>query len=274
MKRKNLFGKSVSVLVVAVLAVIAFIRGSAQIWFLGGVFALWGIYMITCLLKTRKRDIGAYFQRWELRRKYAAENRAADKVYPNLSSDLDTSSIPVNSVLLRHVNHRISAYLKSAYPDVTWEWVSKDPSQIVASGGTGRIRLYGIADFNYANVMFDQLAKINCDMMKIVPLAELGNPAASTNIIAAGQPIDPEVWYSIHGKSVLDSCVAELHSRGHARLSITENGEIHVSQAGTDIVHAKFPNLPAKVYWKGLTKVFEKSGLVASVIDDAIIVSW
>lgn len=75
-------------------------------------------------------------------------------------------------VLLRHVNFRISAYLQSAYPEATWQWLEEFPEKIVAKGGTGRIQLYGVPDFNYADVSFDQKADISCSLLKIVPMAK------------------------------------------------------------------------------------------------------
>ena len=40
-------------------------------------------------------------------------------------------------LLLRHVNHRISAYLKSVYPNARWEWTTGNPTALVMQGGTG-----------------------------------------------------------------------------------------------------------------------------------------
>ena len=50
------------------------------------------------------------------------------------------------------MNFRISAYLQSAYPEATWQWLEEFPEKIAAKGGTGRIRLYGVPDFDYADV--------------------------------------------------------------------------------------------------------------------------
>ncbi len=274
MKRKDLFSAGISFLVVTILAVTAFIRGPKQIWFYAAAFILWGLYMITALLLSRKERIKARFQRYRLRKQQAKENKRAANYKTKVSRAPEADEVSVGTVLLRHVNHRISAYLKSAYPEVTWEWVSDHPEQLVAKGGTGRIQLYGIPDFNYADVVFDQLARIDCDMMRIVPLAELDKTAGTPIKVRTDQPMDPEIWYNIQGKNVLESCIAELHSRGYASLTLKENGEIHIRQADEDIVHDKFRNFPAKNYWQGLVKVLEHENLAASVTDDGIKVSW
>ena len=37
----------------------------------------------------------------------------------------------------------------SVYPNVRWEWTMANPALFVAQGGIGRIRVYGIQDFDY-----------------------------------------------------------------------------------------------------------------------------
>ena len=199
-KKKNLWS-GVSMLIVAVLAVTAFIRGKTQIWLYIAAFAAWsvwaGVYFLIPYMKEQ-------FHRYEARRiRKKCERQDAGKpkfIIPDISD-------PVETVLLRHVNYRISSYLQSVYPDVTWEWRCESPQQIVAKGGTGRIKLYGVHDFNYADVTFDTNAGIDCALMNVVPMAKLRNtaPVAETEKPAEQpadsekqrNPIDPQVWYEV-----------------------------------------------------------------------------
>ena len=66
MKQKNPMWASTSILVAAVLAIIAFVRGNWQIPLLVGAFAIWGlrIFMILGLPALRVRR-----NRWEQKRK-------------------------------------------------------------------------------------------------------------------------------------------------------------------------------------------------------------
>jgi hypothetical protein len=48
--------------------------------------------------------------------------------------------------------------------------------------------------------------------------------------------IDPEIWYNIQGKKVIEACVADLNSRGHANLYIKEDGAICFHQEGAEVV--------------------------------------
>jgi hypothetical protein len=268
MERKNIFGKGLSFLVVGVLAVLAFIRGPEQIWFLGGVFAAWGIWMLGSVLWRNWPRVKASLEN----RRLAADIRRAEYA---TGPQTPVAENPVSAVLLRHVNCRISGYLKSAYPDVTWEWCSETPERLIAEGGTGRIRLFGVSDFNYADVLFDKLARIGCDMLRIVPLADMkGNGVPEPPKQGDGQPPDPEVWYGIQGKKILESCVADLNSRGHGSLLIKESGDICFKQADTEVVRDRFKNLPGKGVWPGLVRVIEKQGLAAAIAGDCIKVSW
>lgn len=75
-----------------------------------------------------------------------------------ISNDPDTN---VRLVLLRYVNHRISEHLKSAFPKAHWEWTMSDPALFVVYGGTGRIRVYGVPDYDYADVTLNQQAALS-----------------------------------------------------------------------------------------------------------------
>lgn len=259
--KHNSFG--VTGLLVAVLAIMAFIRGPLQIWLLAGAFALWALWMVVPMIVTaQKRNA-------RRRKRQVSPPTVAREFYvPNLSE-------PVEGVLLRHVNFRISAYLKSAYPNVTWEWQEDDPERIISRGGTARIKLFGVPDFNYASVIFDCKANINCDMMKIIPLSEVtGAPNGAPVPKPPQQPADPQIWYEMQARQVLEDLIADLHSRGHNSLTIKENGDICIKQADAEVAAQTLKNFPARNYWQALAKVFEKEGLAAAVTETGLAVTW
>jgi hypothetical protein len=124
-------------------------------------------------------------------------------------------------------------------------------------------------------VLFDQQANINCSMMRIVPLAELHPDSVETaQIPQPHQPVDPQVWYEVQGRKILEELVTDLNSRGHSSLTIKDNGDICILQGDALKPQTAFENLPDKVYWPRLTKVFEREGLAAKVTDDSIVLSW
>lgn len=74
MKNKPNLWNSVSVLVVAVLIVTAFIRGMAQIWLYAAVFAAWAVWVSVCdslengvitLYNRIKSKVNADYNSWE-----------------------------------------------------------------------------------------------------------------------------------------------------------------------------------------------------------------
>lgn len=263
MKNKKALGKNMTFLIVGILIVLAFIKGNAQAWCLGGVFVVWAVWTLVLLAKKERTK--------------KPFSKTIKKV-KNGASDLAVTNNGNEAVLLRHLNCRISDYLKSVYPAVTWEWVSENPETLAAEGGTGKIRLFGVADFNYADIMFDQLARINCQMIRIVSFDDLkknGEPESKHEPEKKpNQPADPETWYGIQGRNILEDCVADLHARGHASLIIKENGDVCVQQDNIETICDKFKNLPGKSVWQQLVRVIEKQGLSASVVNDCIKVSW
>ena len=276
MKKKSLWS-SVSALIVVVLAIMAFVRSSAQMWLLAISFAVWAVFAAVIFLV---HFIKARIYHWKARRLYKkCDQKNTQQNYTVESDTSDATSL----VLLRHVNFRISAYLQSVYPEATWEWREEFPERIVALGGTGRIALFGIPDFNFADVSFDQKAGIRCSLLKIVPLSKIThadkddqseNSAEKDSSAQKTNPIDPQVWYEMQGRKVLETIITDLASRGHSGLTIKENGEIAIKQADAEITKPAFESIPEKMYWPRLAKVFEREGLAADITAGGIALSW
>ena len=73
---------------------------------------------------------------------------------------------------------------------------------------------------------------------------------------------------------MLETLVADLHSRGYSSLTIKENGDIAIKQADGEKVKPAFENVPEKTYWTRLCKVFEREGMAANITDGGILLSW
>ena len=265
-KRNKIITKSISGLVVAVLAIMAFIRGPWMTGLLVAVFVIWAVITISA-------SVVAYRQR----QKYARRKPLTIQQRPVEEStfqfpDLDA---PCDLVLLQHVNHRISAYLQTTYPGVTWEWVTESPVDVVRRSGQGHIKVFGAGEFNEAMVSFDDRAGITFHMMRVVSLAEVqGKETAGQERVPASLPVDVDAWYSVSGKSVLNDLVADLDSRGHSKLLIKDNGDVCVTQDREEVVQDTLYNMPDQVHWPLLVKVMMDNGLAATVDSAGIVVGW
>lgn len=271
MKNDKALWGSISILVGIVIAILALIRGDLQTWLLLGVFSLWGAWIVAVLLLPYMRQAKKRQQR-----KFRLKRLYAEGIYgPAPRAQERSESAPVEHLLLRHVNHRISSYLNAAYPDVTWSWCEKEPERLAIHGGIGRIRVYGIPDFDHADVTVDQQANINCNMVKIVPLSQIGaTPDEDRKAPPNRQPVDPQIWYEVQGREVLESLMADLNSRGHNSLTLHEDGNICILQDSEEVAQKHLPGFPEKTYWPRLVKVFERNGLAAEITDAGIVVTW
>ena len=169
------------------------------------------------------------------------------------------------------MNYRVSDYLKRAYPDARWEWMMPNPVLFIAQGGTGRIRVYGVPDYEYADVTLDKNGGLDCSMVKIVPVGNSGQGVSS------GQPaLDPSAWFELEGRDVLDGIIADLRSRGHSGLTLNEDGSIsfQAEAGGRKATKRAFASFPEKVCWPRLVDVLAQEGLTADVQADHIAVSW
>ena len=279
MRRKKSLWSGVSILIVAMLAITAFVRGNAQVWLLAIAFTLWSVWACLYYLVPYIKE--------ELHRREARRIRKKceqqDAKRPSFT--IPEVSDPINLVLLRHVNYRISAYLQSVYPDATWEWREEFPERIVAKGGTGRIKLFGVEGFNFADVTFDQNAGIDCALVNVVPMAQRTTSEApvakatdtaeeTVTVPKQQNPVDPQVWYEVQGRKVLEALITDLHSRGYNSLTIRENGDIAIKQADSEKVRTAFESVPEKTYWARLCKVFEREGMAANITDGGILLTW
>ncbi len=146
-----------------------------------------------------------------------------------------------------------------------------DPVLFIVQGGTGRIRVYGVPDYEYADVALDKNGRLDCSMVKIVPVqgSGQGTPAGQTSP-------DPSVWYELEGRAVLDNLIADLRSRGHSSLTLNGDGSISFQPETGSLKTTKraFATFPEPVYWPQLADVLAQEGLAADVQADHIAVSW
>ena len=151
--------------------------------------------------------------------------------------------------------------LHAAYPNARWEWLADKPSRFAVEGGMARIRVYGIPDFDYADVKLDQKANLDCSLVKLSPLVTGASDTQPPN----RQPVNPRVWFETRGRAVLEALVTDLNSRGHSSLTVQENGEVFVQAKENEAEPAKetFLDFPEKVYWPQLVKVLEEEGYAA-----------
>ncbi len=278
MKKKKSLWSGVSILIVAVLAITAFIRGGAQLWFLAAAFTAWSVWAVVYFLVPYIKEQLHRYEAKRIRRK--CEKQDAEKPQFTIPEVSDS----VTRVLLRHVNYRISEYLQSVYPEATWEWREEFPERIAAKGGTGRIKLFGVNGFNFADVTFDQNAGIDCSLINVVPIAKLCTDTTAAEpeeavsqpetALKQQNPVDPQVWYEVQGRKVLENLIADLHSKGHRNLTIRENGDIVIQQANSEMVKSTLESVPEKTYWTRLCKVFEREGMAANITDGGILLSW
>lgn len=250
MKQKVSIGASISILTGAVIAILALLRGPIQTILLVVTLALWGVWMALTLRSSRRGRQG--------------------RTRHETQSAVDTgtfSSRNLALLLTRHVNCRVSDYLMQVYPKVSWEWMMPDPASFIIQGGTGRIRVYNVPDYEYADITLDQTGQLTCSMVKVVPVK--GTPSGQP-------PVDPQVWYELEGRRVLENLIADLRSRGHSSLTLGEDGSIRIQPipGGQEVAKGSCANFPEKVYWPRLADVLEQDGLAADVQTDRIVVSW
>lgn len=257
MKKSSPIWNSIGILAGAVILVLALAHGTPRTVLLSVAATFWMLWLALALL-------GRAGQTKPFRhRRHKHPKRAA----------FDYDAPTAEQLLLCHVNHRISARLLAAHPDATWEWCVKDPVQLIRKGGTGRIRVFGIPDYDYADIRIDQHANLGCNLIRVMSLdGQDGNEGEK--LPPNKQPVDPRIWYEEQGRELLERLVADLNSRGHSRLTLTEDGGICIHEDAEEVSVGRFASFPEKVYWPGLVKALEGDGLAADATAQGIQVTW
>ena len=256
MKSKASLWASIPLLSGALVLILGLARGTLMTVLLIAVFFLWGAWVVLALLLPSWRTVQSY------RRREREAQRRRNEI------DIAAPGVDLSNVLLLHVNHRISASLKEAYPNASWDWAVENPALLVVQGGIGRIHVYNVPDHDYADVSFDTRGGIACSMVK--SLAESAQPHGKKH------PIDPQAWFEQQGREMLSRLVGELDSRGHRGMILNEDGSIRVRpvDGGEEFVENSFRSFPDKVYWPKLVSVLEQFGLSATAQDHCIALSW
>lgn len=263
------FTKSLKYLALSILVIVAFFSAPKYQWMYFAVFGCWLLFTLICFIASRSKKISGKLK--HAKQKY--KKVKAECIRPEfLNSDEDDSSA---KVLLTHLGCRITDKLKSAYPDATWKWACANP-ELIAGGGTGRIKTSGTGEFNYADVTVDGFFRISFSMMKIVDLTDMESRKPDTEDTATRPPeaVDVSVWFDLIGRETLTDVITELNTCGHSRLYIKENGEVCVVEDGLEVRKEELKNLPGKGTWEALTDVLASNGLSANVEADRIAVSW
>lgn len=101
-------------------------------------------------------------------------------------------------VMLRHINFRITEKLQGAFPSAVWRWETAKPLEQAVKGGSARIRLSGVPNWNFADVLFERSGRIRLEMLSLRPLEEMQKPAKE-GPVADGDPdsVNLQNWYVI-----------------------------------------------------------------------------
>ena len=186
MKSDHAIRNGTCIFVGIIVAFAAFVRGALLLPLLLVACSVWGLYVLRHL----RGSLPA------VSKKKAKAPRRAKFVVPDIADE------PLSDILLLHVTQRVTAALRTAGSNITWEWATKDPLAIVKEGGRCLIRVHGLDSFESAEVVLDKQAHLRCELINTVPLHP--NPTAGApekaRIPAETPPLpDPRIWYETEG---------------------------------------------------------------------------
>jgi hypothetical protein len=178
----------------------------------------------------------------------------------------------ITSALLCQFSHRITAKLKSAYPEATWDWATKPNMQSLLDGEVIRIRTASTGDFNHAEMHVDSYGNIILQMMAIQPLdpKTVPTPTAEMPVV-----VDCSSWFSLLGQKALTDIIGNLNCHGYSNIQLDEIGNVLIEGNDGELsCNATLPHFPGKKYYEELISIFTKAELMATVEKENIKLSW
>ena len=115
----------------------------------------------------------------------------------------------------------------------------------------------------------DQYGNLRLQMLVIEPLKKSGETQKP-----AEQSVDPQAWYDLIGRSILEKVIQDVHSRGYQKLSINEQGELYITEGDKKEVKETFEHFPPKVHWAALTDILKSDELAAVETDNGLELTW
>lgn len=211
-----------------------------------------------------------------------------------------------------HLNHRITDKLHCVFPKSTWEWVEACPITNETTKGKGSIQTSNTGEYNFGQIQVDDYGRIIVQMLKIVELDSLIENSSiekhaieknteqiitqeldkslvlehefqlEENQASLKNPSDNQVdnqadinaWYDLFGQDTLQEIITDLNARGHSQLYIKEDGTICILDQGLEIVKQQLEYLPKQTTWNQLIELFKENGLLATVDQDKIRLTW
>ncbi len=292
--RKNVFSKSLRILIVTLLLLAVLVpRQLSQKLMLAAV-AVWILFTITSVLRNRlkrkspKTDtLPAVFQS-TLRK---LKNFSAEETFPEPSSALFTEipSAPLAqkepflseaelAQMLLHIKLRITDKLKSTYANAIWQWEQEPDLHYILAGKTIRIIVENMDYYTHADISFDRFGRIHVEPMTIGSFAKTENAEKGDDPDSPSVPeppiVDVRVWYELIGQRILTEQITELHAKGHSKLTIMENGDITVKNQKKEVLKTTLDSFPAPNYWQELVSVLAEDELTAKITGNSLQVSW
>ncbi len=174
------------------------------------------------------------------------------------------------TLLWRQISYQITDKLKAAFPDATWEFITRPQMNTLLNGSTIRIRTRNTGNYNFAEFHLNQYGYLALELLTVESLKK--QPVNESD--EESETVDPQSWYSLIGKPLLMELVGDLQARGHQKLFINESGEIFIRNGKTPEIKGTFEHFPSRSYWPALADIFIKDELEAKEREHELELSW
>lgn len=180
----------------------------------------------------------------------------------------------MEAVMLRHINFRITEKLQGAFPSAVWRWETARPLEQVVKGGSARIKVSGVPEWNFADVLFDRSGRIRLEMLSLRPIEEMGQQEAKNAPAADDDAVNLRDWYDLSASAVIRATIDEVYTRGYRELHIAEDGTLYVLEQQEQVKQGRLSHLPSKKLWSDLIPFFEEDDITVAVEEESILLTW
>ena len=253
--RKFLRKSGLAAIIVASIISVTFLPKNVSQWVVFAVVGAWAITNAVLFCIGHKK----FFRSQSFKR--AVKSTRHDRKSSDSPLDFKYSKI--------QLGHRITDRLHSAYPNSTWDWKDMPTASLFTDGGSVRIATANTDAFKEAEVVVDNIGRIEVNMLAVSSIKEIVKTECEE--AETDYTVDVKMWYDRRAASYLTELITDLNSKGTKTLTIDKDGRIKIDdnkEVGT------LNAFPAKNLWKQLISVLEDEELKAVEVENGIQIGW
>lgn len=171
----------------------------------------------------------------------------------------------------KQVYHRIQERMRCKFPGAMFQICDADLQKIAYTGKTVYVEVKRVENYTHMSVALSNDGEL---IMNLFSLVNLDNVQKSMIESIEEEDKEVEQWFTQKGQQLLTELLTNMNSRGYSKISINEDGDVMVREAGRNCVKDYFKDIPPKKDWPKLKELMANDGVDVQVSTRYLKFAW